>query len=49
MVAMLVVMAFMGGFVAGDMFGSRRWRRAAEEALQLAAEALSQKRSRERA
>ncbi|TCR65531.1 hypothetical protein [Bosea sp. BK604] len=49
MIAMLAVMMFAAGFVAGDAFGSRRWKRAADEALALAADAVLRRRPRETA
>ncbi|WP_181832641.1 hypothetical protein [Bosea caraganae] len=49
MIAMLAVVTFMAGFMVGDAFGSLRWRRAAEEALALAAVTLARKREGKKA
>ena len=46
MIGWLLALVFMSGLLLGDIIGSRRWQRRADEALQLAAQSLVLIRSR---
>jgi hypothetical protein len=38
----MLIVAFLAGFVIGELVGERRWKRSAYEALELAAKAIAQ-------
>lgn len=45
MTMVMLFVAFLGGFVAGELDGERRWKRLAFETLDVAAHAIAQLRS----